>query len=343
MNRTTRKITAILSWQKAQASDLTFWLYDPSGNRVNLHPYMRHFDDHCLATIYLPANFGLKQWGHVGRWRMVIRGETTNGSAGYHAFVVAEDREIHFHLEIPRKLYEVGDYVPVRVSLQIGKKPVAKLKNVRLEAATPRLPVAEALASFVFTSRDSTRLEKPEGGRLEEKLKALQVDPKLREQLLPIRTRTSLANGDLSYAINDQIAVVPVQLKQPGLHTFKVEAFCELEDQGPVARTDLVAVMVTPGKPSNKQSLVRQIEIRDKNRRGALGMITPKSESGHLFGPGLADQFDVKVSGPKHEVHIEDLLDGTYHVEVVRKQSPGKSRGGVTVAFRDVVLWKATL
>lgn len=346
VNRTTRKITAILSWQKAQAADLTFWLYDPNGSRVNLSPHMRYFEDHCLATIYLPSNFKEKNWWHVGRWRMVIRGETTNGSADYHAFVLAEDNEIHFNLKIPRKVYEVGDYLPVQLLLYNGKKIINRLKDIRIESAIPRMPVAEALASVAFTLKEISPKEKMIEGRLKEKLSAIQADTKLGKQLRPIRKFSSLADGNLTSSIQNQVAMVPIQLNRPGLHTFKVEAFCEVEEQGPVARTDVVTVMVTPGKPSLKQSLVREIKIQDNKRNGALGMITPKSESGYLSGPGLADQFEVRVSDPKYNVHIEDLLDGTYHVEVVRKEektkAPKKKRkSAVTVKFCKVELWKA--
>lgn len=350
VNRTTRKITVILAWQQAQGCDLTFWLYGPDGKRVDLHRQMKYFGDHRLATIYLPASFQEKQWAHVGQWRMVIRGEMTGGSADYHAFVVCEDRDVKFRLEIPKKVYEVGDYVPLRVLLQVSDRPIPKLHDIRLESASSRLPVAEAISQFAFSTRnDNDCLKKPAAGRLKEKVTAMQADARIRKLLRPVRKLNSLAGGDLKYTIEDNGAVVPIKLSQPGLHTFKVDAFCEVEGNGPVARIDVVSVMVGPGRPSKEQTVLRDLVVKDKDRSGVLAMLTPKSEAGFLFGAGLAEEIDVQVSGDKHDVNIEDLLDGTYHVEITRSQrtKPGaaadRKKTKVSILFKGVLLWQTAL
>lgn len=350
VNRTARKITVILTWQQAKDCELTFWLYGPDGKRVDLHRQMKHFGDHCLATIYLPGGFHeKKQCVHVGQWRMVIRGEMTGGSAEYHAFVVCEDREVKLRLEVPRKVYEVGDYLPLRVLLQASKQPISKLRDIRLETAYLRLPVAEVLSQFHFSSREANDSRKKAAGRLKEKVSAMQSDSRFRNMLRPVREFNSLASGDLKCTIEDKAAVMPIRLSRPGLHTFKVEVFCEVEGNGPVARTDVISVMVSPGKPSREHTMLKDLVVKDKDRVGVLAMISPKSEAGFLFGAGLADEIEVKVSGHKHDVNITDLLDGTYHVEITRPL-PMKSetradlkKTKVSILFQGVLLWETAL
>ncbi len=347
VNRTTRKITVILSWQQAQDCDLSFWLYDPDGKKVDLHNKMKHFEDRCLAAIYLPSNFQEMQWAHVGQWRMVIRGEVKGAKADYHAFVICEDREVKYRVEIPRKLYEVGDYVPVNVLLNVSEQAVFKLHDIRLETAYPRVPVAEALSRFVFFPRSAvnSRVE-PAAARLREKVAAMQANASFSSQLQSVREIRSLAGGDLKYNIENRCAVVPIKLSRPGLHTLKVEVFCEVEGNGPVARTDVVSIMVGPGKPSKQKTILRDLAVSEKDRSGVLAMITPRSESGFLFGAGLADEFDVKVSGHKCDVNISDLLDGSYHVEIARSlpAKPGvaadRKKTKISISFKDVLIWE---
>jgi hypothetical protein len=281
---------------------------------------------------------------------MVIRGEMTGGSAEYHAFVVCEDREVKFRLEIPRKVYEVGDYVPLRVLLQASKQPISKLRDIRLETAYLRLPVAEALSQFPFTSRDANDSgKKKAANRLKEKVLAMQSDSRFRNLLRPVRDVNSLASGDLKCTIEDKAVVVPIRLSRPGLHTFKVDVFCEVGNNGPVARTDVISVMVGPGRPSKEHTVLKDLVIKDKDRLGVLAMISPKSEEGFLFGAGLTDEIEVKVSGHKHDVSITDLLDGTYHVEITRSR-PTKSEAQadrkktkVSILFQGVLLWETAL
>lgn len=349
VNRTTRKITVILTWQQAQGCDLTFWLYGSDGRRLDLHRQMKCFGDHCLATVHLPANFGEKQWSHVGQWRLVIRGETTGGKADYHAFVICEDREVKFRLEIPRRVYEVGDYLPVRVLLQASGLPIVNLQDIRLETAYHRLSVSEAVSQFAYSTRDTDVCRESVASRLENKIAAMQVDAKFRDLLRPVRSLKSLASGDLKCSIEDKSAVVPIKLSRPGLHTFKIDTFCEVEGNGPVARTDVVSVMVGPGRPSKEKTVLRDLVIKDKDRSGLLAIITPKSEAGFLFGAGLADKIDVKVSGNKHDVKITDLLDGTYHVEITRPQQTkpesavDRKKTKMSILFEGVLLWQTAL
>ncbi|GAH21510.1 unnamed protein product, partial [marine sediment metagenome] len=54
VNSSVRKITAILSWKKSQESNFKFWLYSPDGALLDLHTEMKLYENHCMATIYLP-------------------------------------------------------------------------------------------------------------------------------------------------------------------------------------------------------------------------------------------------------------------------------------------------
>ena len=174
----------------------------------------------------------------------------------------------------------------------------------------------------------------------------MQANASFSSQLQSVREIRSLAGGDLKYKIENRCAVVPIKLSRPGLHTLKVEVFCEVEGNGPVARTDVVSIMVGPGKPSKQKTILRDLAVSEKDRSGVLAMITPRSESGFLFGAGLADEFDVKVSGHKCDVNISDLLDGSYHVEIARSlpAKPGvaadRKKTKISISFKDVLIWE---
>jgi hypothetical protein len=92
LNRSARKVTAMLSWKKSQKSNLTFWLYAPDGTLLYMPEEMKFFKHHCMITFYLPRIQNGSQLPHTGQWRMVIRGETPMGYADYHAFIIAEDQ-----------------------------------------------------------------------------------------------------------------------------------------------------------------------------------------------------------------------------------------------------------
>jgi hypothetical protein len=249
LNRSARKVTAMLSWKRAQGSNLTFWLRAPDGSLLDLHRQMRLFEDHCLATFYLPRRRNGKELPHVGEWRMIVRGETAGSYADYHAFVIAEDREVKYYVDYPRKVYAVGDRLPITIKLTELKEPVLKVKEILVEMAHQRVPLEELLAEYQPSV-------KPEEMGIKEypkeptllKLVAMTVDPKFREQLKPVRSRLSLQAKEIECQIGKESIVVPLALKQSGLHSFKVAVHCETSRNGPIRRLDLVSVHVTPGK-----------------------------------------------------------------------------------------------
>lgn len=347
LNRSVRKITVMLSWKQTQGSNLTFWLYAPDGTLLHLNQEMKLFENHCLATIYLPRNQDGVRLPHLGRWKMVIRGETRGTGADYHAFVITEDREVHYHLEVPKKFYEVGDILPIKVRLTESHKPVIRVKDITMETAQLRVPLAELCARHkVFTYEPASQANVKPGryqkNPLDLKLRAMASDPAFKELLKPVRKQSSLLQGNLECKIREKEIVIPVPLEQPGLVSYKVTVNCGTPQSGPIYRTDMVSVCVGPGRADPVQTMVSLMEIAGKELAGVLLNITPKNELGQLLGPGLQHEFKVAAGKHSAEIVVEDQLDGTYQIEVI---TPAKLKGKtpVNVIFQGKPIWNGEL
>ncbi len=346
LNRSVRKISVMLSWKSSEGSDLAFWLYTPDGTLLHLGQEMQLFENHCLATIYLPKSQNGASPAHAGQWRMAIRGESGHSGAGYHALAVAEDRDVHFHLGIPDKIYEVGDLLPIKVRLTESEKPVLKIKDIIMETAQLPLPPAELCARYTAATSQFFQLAAAWSRRYTEnplalKLRAMASDPKIRKLLKPVRKQSTLLEGSLTCQATDKEIILPVLLKQPGLVSYKVTVVCETPNSGPICRTDMVSVHVGPGRAVSGQTRISLVEINEKENGGALFYITPKNEYGQLLGPGVEQEFRVEAGHQDVRVSVEDLLDGTYRLEVStvghKRKTPAK------IMLKGQVLWNNEL
>ncbi|MFC2049636.1 VWA domain-containing protein [Chloroflexota bacterium] len=323
LNRSVRKVTVMLSWKKVQSSSLAFWLRTPDGTLLDLHEKMKFFETHCMATFYLPIRQNGEELSHVGQWRMIIRGESDFPCADYHAMVVAEDRETHYHVDFPRKLYEVGDILPVHIQLTELEEPLFQMSDIVMETAQLRVPLAEILAQHKVSSYElqhgqTTGTCSGDADPIGMKLKAITMHPHFKEILKPMRTRLSLQEGNLECKITEKGTLIPVVLTQPGLISLKVTTRCETPQNGPVSRTDLISVHVGPGKADPKQTTSSFIEMKKaKGQLGAMVRVVPKNNRGQMLGPGLSDEFKVLVEKRPFEAKVEDMLDGTYEIEIL--------------------------
>ncbi len=346
LNSSVRKITVMLSWKKSEGGDLTFWLYGPDGSLLHLGQEMKFFESHCLATIYLPRIQDGSALPYVGQWRMVIRGETRGSGADYHAFVIAEDRKVHFHLDVPKKYYEVGDILPIKVKLTESQKPVVRVNEIIMETSQLRLPPAELCAQYKVSAYELTRqttgkkrrkLENP----LVLKLRAMASDPACRELLKPVRKKSSLLEGSLDCKIREKEIVVPILLQQPGLVSYKITVNCGTAQSGPIYRTDMVSVHVGPGRADPGQTRVSLSEILEKDFTGALINVAPKNRLGQLLGPGLEHEFKTVAGKQAVEITVEDQLDGTYQIEANLSKFKGETP--VSIMFQGKPIWKGEL
>jgi len=155
LNRSVRKFTAMLSWDKSLAGSLTFWLRAPDGTLLDLHQEMKLYDAYAMATVYLPKEQGNTCLPYVGDWQMIVHGETGSRAAAYQALVVVEDTGTRFAVEYPRRAYEVGEILPLRLSLEEAARHITKVKDLRLEIATLRVP--DLATSWVISSTCRSR------------------------------------------------------------------------------------------------------------------------------------------------------------------------------------------
>ena len=348
VNRSARKLSVVLSWQKSECCNLTFWLRAPDGTLLTLDREMKTFEDRCVASLYLPKEQDGKKLDHVGRWTMIIRGETAAGHADYHMLAVVEDREIKCGLHYPRKAYSVGDVLPLTMRLPEARKSPYRVLDLVVESALLRVSPGELMQNYRLSAWELERSAAVRAGSridpralLQSKLRRVEADPRMKGLLRPERRRLSLRAGTLECSLGEREIVIPLHLTQAGLASYKLEVVCESSESGPVERTDLVSVLVGAGPVDPKRSSAGVVKTEGKGGPRLTLMITPRTERGELLGPGLAHEIRVVIGKEPLEATVTDLIDGTYWVEIShpgeRKEAPA------TVLFRGKTLWSGSL
>ncbi|HEX6096893.1 MAG TPA: VWA domain-containing protein [Thermoanaerobaculia bacterium] len=343
LNRSARKLTVALFWQTSQRCSLTFWLRAPDGTLLPLHRSMKTLADRCLATLFLPPVVGGRRIDHVGQWTIVVRGETADhGPAPYQVLVVAEDRETKYTIDYPRKLYRVGDIIPVTVRMP---EQVKRITDVTVETIRPRVPFAEMLSRSPIPRRELeeaayaiSRTRRGSQALLAAKLRRIETDPQFRELVLPKRTKTSLGAGTLQCEQRERDLTIPIRATRTGILSYRLELLGESEEGGPVARTDYLSVFIKPGPPHQEHSKVEVIE-RARGGPGPAIKVTPADEKGHLLGPGLSSE--IEITGEAREgVEVHDLLDGTYEISFARARG---TVGELSVLLGGEPVWTGQL
>lgn len=348
INSSARKLTAVLSWEKALAGTLVFWLRAPDGTLVDLHGEMKFYDAYAMATVYLPKEQDGKQLPYVGQWEMIVGGETAGATASYHTMIIAEDPDTRLIFDYPKKVYDVGDIVPLRIRLKEAKHVLVQPSEIILEKIALRIPVPELLAQYKVTPyqlREKMRTSgrKYELDPLEMKLEALASDPRMQKQLQPLRKSFSLKEGTLDCEITDEEIILPIRLTEPGLNSFRIAVHFESEKNGPISRVSMAAIHVSPGKAASGKSTVKLFRVSLKEARSVLFHFTPRNAASQLLGPGLSDDFRVRLGRNKVECQVEDKLDGTYHVEVpLSKKLPPKGQQ-ISLIFKGQTAWKGII
>lgn len=347
LNRSVRKITVVLSWEKSMAGSLAFWLRAPDGTLLDLHREMKLFDTYAMATVHLPKEQNGMMQPYVGEWQMIVRGEI-DGNAAYHAMIVAEDPETHFVFDYPKKAFEVGDILPLRIRLKEAEKHLIRAKEIEIETSTLRVPVSELLAQYNVSTHQLEKRAKAVSKKnspnlLELKLKALSVDPRFREWLLPVRKIFSLEEGTLDCRISDEDIIIPVSLTDPGLNTIRIKVDFETGDNGPISRISMVSVHVGHGKIDPQRSSIKAIPITKEKGKGALIRVTPRNAAGQMFGPGRTEELSGILGQKTTKFKVEDLLDGTYLIEIPpEKKLPPKGLP-ISLKFRDKTFWEGVI
>lgn len=346
LNRSVRKITVALGWKRSLAGQLTFWLRSPDGTLLDLNTELKSSLDHCMATLYLPRLHNGVELEHTGTWQMIIRGETGGVLADYHAFVIAEDRQTHFVLDYPRRLYEVGDVLPLKIKLSEKDRLLTNINGLQLETACLPVPLAELLAELPMSPYETILPLTGGAGRykaepLLAKIQALSSDPRFAPRFKPARIRTSLEKGDLQYHIGNRELTIPIPLEKAGQHSFKVQIHCETDENGPICRTDMVSVNVGPGKADPKTSRLGVQEIATPKKKGFQIRYTPRNRFGNLVGPGFSARFAATMGKRAAELAVEDLLNGTYLVELTVAATK-KRKTPVRIHFDKQTIWKGT-
>ncbi|MFX0033151.1 MAG: VWA domain-containing protein [Candidatus Hodarchaeota archaeon] len=343
LNSSVRKITVIISWKKSQGSNFMFWLYTPDGVLLDLHNEMRIYEHHCMATIYLPKRQNGDNLEYIGEWRMMIRGEIPNSSADYNVIIIGEDKDIKLVFDFPRKRFEVGDLLPIKVFILKKKKPLAiEPKEITIEKKLLLTPLPELIAKYKISPNELLEKTKTIPDRapknlLNLKLKVMTSDPKFQKSLIPDIKRFSLQRGNLECKFEKEEVLIPIALEQPGTHNFKIRVRYESPEEGPICRTHMISIIVEPGKVDPKQS--------DFRKKGKMIYITPRNKKGQLFGPGYSHKFKLQAGEKEYDIEFKDLLDGTYQIELPEKvvEEIKEKKLDVDIIFRKNVIWRRKL
>ena len=347
INRSIRKITAILSWEKSLAGSYSFWLRAPDGTLLDLHQEMKLYDTYAMATVYLPKEQDGKGLPYVGEWQMIVRGETS-GPATYHSMIIAEDPKIKFVFNKPQKIFEVGDIMPLRVSLKEDGKHILQAREIILEKAALAVSIPELLAQYKASpvpknAEMMTKVMEPTQDLLELKLKALSAEPRFSKQLLPVRKTFSLRDGSLNCQINENEIILPVSLTEAGVNTFRITVNFETADSGPISRVSMSSVHVEAGKANGKRSSAKLIPVIREKIKSALIHATPRNAVGQLLGPGKAEELGILIENKKAKCKVQDLLDGSYRVEVLPEKRQSLSGMTISLTHMGKAFWDSTI
>ena len=308
---------------------------------MDLHNEMKLFETHCLATIYLPRVESQSQITHVGQWTIKIKGETGNGEADYHIFVIGEDLETKMLIDIPRKLYEVGDIIPLQIQIEDARTKLLTPTEIVIEKAVPRVPLTELLSKYKVSSFELRHKAKAyQKDPLYMKIESLSRNPRYSSMLKPARKRLSLTQKELGCEINQKGFIVPMAVEKPGLHSYKIEVLCESKENGPIHRVDMVTLNVGSGKVDTKSSKVVSMSFSKEKRTGLYFKVTPKNVFGQMLGPGLSNEFTAVIGRSEQEVEVVDNLDGTYNVTFLDPVRKSKGPRAVTLRFSGQAIWK---
>ncbi len=353
LNNSVRKITAILSWKKSQESNFTFWLYSPDGTLLNLHSEMKLFENHCMATIYLPKRQNRELLKYAGEWRMMIRGELLTTPADYHMFIIGEDTDVKLLVDFPKKPYVVGDLLPIKVTVLNRKKPlVLKPKDITIEMKSLPEPLPELLAEYKVTVNELLQkmkksIKKVPKNPLILKLNAMTSDPQFQKRLIPFTKQISIQEGNLKYEIENGGIMIPIALELPGLHSFNITVRYEDSETGPICRTDMISIIVIPGKADRDETKINFIEPSTDKLKGRIINITPRNKKGQLLGPGYSNEFKLQLGKKEFDVEFKDLLDGTYQIEppISEKEMVGIKEKDldVDITFHNNLIWRGKL
>ena len=340
INESVRKFSAIVSWPRSMPGSLSFWLYAPDGTVLDLNQEMKLSDGCAMVTVYLPVEIQGKSLSKAGQWRMIIKGETEQATAFYHAFVIVEDRGTHLILDWPRRRFDVGETFPIDIKLVEGERVIEEVLDVSVEAATPRASLPKLLGEY---RAPYAKLAWPIFPKdpLIAKLKALEEDPRYERILRPRREQLSLRAGTLECSVDNQHIGIVLPLRTPGLHSYKITVECMSQKLGPVKRVSMISVYTGVGKLDPEMTLVGRLSTVRGGVSEISFTVTPKTVTGELVGPGAADHFKVMRGAEQVEIKVEDQLDGTYKVHVPT-DSHGKRKtvSELRLQFLSTTVWQ---
>ena len=271
---------------------------------------------------------------HAGTWSMIIR----NGgriTTHYMANVLA-DSTAHFSLATPlpagRTSYEPGDHIEFSALLRGAAPGALRQAVIKVQPFVPAIGIGEVFSSKALTAEDLANvplaINKEPLSVLERMGMAYQLkygEPPVSK--LPAAPFTlSLEDLMKDSALFQGAFPAPV----PGEYSFLIRASVLDENCEPINREILHTVWVAP-KPDPGTTEV----VIDAQPPTYLVKVTPRDRvQGHV-GPGYADRFELVGKGVRQIGPVQDMLDGTYLIALVRETREG---GALEISFQGVAL-----
>jgi hypothetical protein len=362
LNKSAKKLTVLLSWVSEEVP-LTFKLrkdgltIDLSHKLVNEPTYSYatlHFPHYQKTTRFSPYytqqlvslkkntpqmthkieiprwTLDLGQQALIqpdGSWEVIIERMFRDDSTPvpYHLMILADDKTLTLDFELPKKIFYVGEAIPLTLKVREGDKLIDKIYSAEINVYRPTVSFATLLSKYKVKDK-SPKIHMDDDIKacpVAKKMFIMMKDKDILKKLAKVERDTlklkPLWKTGLSRAkILNRASQKEVYKNTfiPGLYRIDIRVKGVGPKGGSFERTESRTIIVQP-KPHKQQTQI-QSSFKDKESTLTVKFI-PTDQAGNLLGPGYAPIMTGKIGEAPLEKVI-DNLDGSYQVEIKTKK-----------------------
>lgn len=337
------KATFIVTWKKPEVS-FDVELESPKGDKVDPDKAQRSRnmsyvkrDTHVIYTLQRPVR--ATDW--EGEWKVKVKRSAGSSSAAenYTAAVLVRSG-LKMKLLLDKVKYFTKDYILVKAQVTDKKYVLKKGLKMITKVVAPVKGYGTILATA--PKKLSPKVDK------DIMIGALAALDKLNEEELKALYTEEEEITETTFEVGGEEArPVPGRFMTPktaklkklfrptrdGIYTYKIKVEGHTASGARYTRVRTVSKFVG-AKVDAENSTVAFKPVRPQQPKALRLAFTPKDLYGNLLGPGLAPAIKVDVDKGTLKGKVEDLLDGSYAVEIEATDRPEEM--AVTVGIDDV-------
>jgi hypothetical protein len=362
LNKSAKKLTVLLSWVNEEVP-LTFKLrkdgltIDLSHKLVNEPTYSYatlHFPHYQKTTKYSPfykaelasfkkspsqithkieiphqtLDFGQKALIQPdGSWEVIIERMFRDDSAPvpYHLMILVDDKTLTLDFELPRKIFYVGEAIPISLKVREGDKLIDKIYSVEVNVYRPTVSFATLLSKYKVKEK-SPKIDMNEDLKacpVAKKIFFMMQDKDILKKMAKVERDTLKLKPLWKTGLNRAKVFNRASLKEvykntriPGIYRIDFKVKGVGPKVGCFERTESRTIIVQP-KPHKQQTQI-QSGFNDKENTLTFNIV-PTDQGGNLLGPGYAPTMTGKI-GEETLGKVIDNLDGSYQIEIKTKK-----------------------